>query len=530
MSQLGTIIAGSLTEGLVMRLSTERSLEDVKAGKFISVKGDIYTFFSLITDLQLLATNPEILLFPPSSQNSLLANTLKTKDVYVQVKLRPMIMLNKKGERFPVKTIPTHFSPVFESNFEEISNIFGSEKPGNSFFSIGTPLDMDAPVCINLDALTERSNGVFGKTGTGKTFITRLLLAGLIYKKRAVNLIFDMHSEYGLQARQEGAGKSFVKGLKTLFPNQVAIFSLDPVSTRRRGCTPDVDVVLTYEEIRVEDIIPLADELNLNPTAIEAAYLIASRHKKRWLSVLLSEGNNIKEFAETIGAHPESIGALYRKLKRLERFSFLKNEHGQSNVIERLLEYLDRSIHVILEFGNHTSMLAYLLISGMITRRIHEKYVEKTERFLASQKKEDEPQKLMITIEEAHKFLNPQAAKQTIFGVIAREMRKYYVSLLVVDQRPSGIDPEIISQIGTKFIALLNDEKDISAILTGVANGSGLRSILATLDSKQQILALGHALQMPVVLRTRSYDEHFYASLIDTTEKKEVSQIIDEIF
>ncbi|MBL4588445.1 ATP-binding protein, partial [Candidatus Babeliales bacterium] len=163
-------------------------------------------------------------------------------------------------------------------------------------------------------------------------------------------------------------------------------------------------------------------------------------------------------------------------------------------------------------------------------RRIHEKYVEKTERFLASQKKEDEPQKLMITIEEAHKFLNPQAAKQTIFGVIAREMRKYYVSLLVVDQRPSGIDPEIISQIGTKFIALLNDEKDISAILTGVANGSGLRSILATLDSKQQILALGHALPMPVVLRTRSYDEHFYASLIDTTEKKEVSQIIDEIF
>ena len=31
---------------------------------------------------------------------------------------------------------------------------------------------------------------------------------------------------------------------------------------------------------------------------------------------------------------------------------------------------------------------------------------------------------------------------ETIFGIIAREMRKYYVSLLVVDQRPSGIDQE----------------------------------------------------------------------------------------
>lgn len=136
----------------------------------------------------------------------------------------------------------------------------------------------------------------------------------------------------------------------------------------------------------------------------------------------------------------------------------------------------------------------------------------------------------MITIEEAHKFLNPQAAKQTIFGVIAREMRKYYVSLLVVDQRPSGIDPEILSQIGTKFIALLNDEKDIAAVLNGVSNGSGLRSILATLDTKKQILALGHALPMPVVLKTRTYDEAFYQALGNNSEQKDVKKMIDELF
>ena len=88
-----------------------------------------------------------------------------------------------------------------------------------------------------------------------------------------------------------------------------------------------------------------------------------------------------------------------------------------------------------------TSTFVYLLIANIITRRIHTAYIAKTEKFLGSQKKEDEPKKLMITIEEAHKFLNPQAARQTIFGTIAREMRKYYVSLLVVDQRPSGIDP-----------------------------------------------------------------------------------------
>ena len=119
----------------------------------------------------------------------------------------------------------------------------------------------------------------------------------------------------------------------------------------------------------------------------------------------------------------------------------------------------------------------------------------------------------MITIEEAHKFLNASAAKQTIFGTIAREMRKYYVSLLVVDQRPSGIDDEVLSQLGTRITALLNDEKDISAVLTGVNGTEGLRSVLASLDSKQQALILGHAVPMPVVIRTREYGEAFYRAM-----------------
>ncbi|MCF4968767.1 ATPase, partial [Nostoc sp. CMAA1605] len=96
------------------------------------------------------------------------------------------------------------------------------------------------------------------------------------------------------------------------------------------------------------------------------------------------------------------------------------------------------------------------------------------------------------------------------------ELRKYFVTLLVVDQRPSGIDNEVMSQIGTRITALLNDEKDIDAIFTGVSGAGGLRSVLAKLDSKQQALILGHAVPMPVVVRTRPYDSVFYAEIGDT--------------
>lgn len=533
--KLGHIIAGSLTEGFELRVSPETELETIKTGKFVCIAGNYHKFFSLITDLKLEVTHPDILLFPPTPQEKLLSTVLKKKDMYAIATLKPMLMLDSDDKPSPVKTIPSHFSSVYEADNKDVALIFGDEnEPSKKFFSIGTPLDMETPVCLNLEKLTERSNGIFGKTGTGKTFLTRLVLAGLIKNEKAVNLIFDMHSEYGFQARKEGPGNAFVKGLKTLFPDRVAIFSLDPESTRRRGGSPDVEINLTYQSIHVEDIISLQNELNLHATALEAAYLISAKHKQNWLQALLSQGDNLKDFAQELGAHPESIAALYRKLKRVERLPFLKpaglGAYKATSVIDQMIECLDKDINVIIEFGNFTSTFCYLLIANIITRKIHSRYVEKTEKFLGSQKKEDEPKKLMITIEEAHKFLNPQAARQTIFGTIAREMRKYYVSLLIVDQRPSGIDQEILSQIGTKIVAQLSDERDIQAVLTGVNNATNLRTILASLDSKKQALLLGHALTMPVVIQTREYDEKFYRAVGQTVTTKQIDSFVQELF
>ncbi len=89
----------------------------------------------------------------------------------------------------------------------------------------------------------------------------------------------------------------------------------------------------------------------------------------------------------------------------------------------------------------------------------------------------------------------------------------------------------MLAQIGTTIVAQLSDEKDIQSILTGVSNSSGLRSILATLDSKKQALVLGHAVPMPVVIKTREYDEQFYKDMMPGGAKaSDVRTMIDEIF
>jgi DNA helicase HerA-like ATPase len=89
-------------------------------------------------------------------------------------------------------------------------------------------------------------------------------------------------------------------------------------------------------------------------------------------------------------------------------------------------------------------------------------------------------------------------------------LRKYNVTLLIVDQRPSQIDAEVMSQIGTRITCALSDEKDISAVFTGMSGTQQLRSVLASLDSKQQALIMGHAVPMPVVVKTKEYGPAVY--------------------
>ncbi|MDJ0746918.1 MAG: ATP-binding protein [Xenococcaceae cyanobacterium MO_167.B27] len=553
---LGSVIQGSLTKGLEVRLHPDISVEDMRVGKFLVVQGRRSRFFCLLTDVALGASSDRILANPPAIEDTFLQDVLAGSGTYGTIELAPMLMFtptateDERKERLspeainnklaalrvetstelellPVKTIPSHFSQVYEATEWDFRSVFGWEDdPHHRNFSIGQPLDMEVPICIDLDRFVERSNGIFGKSGTGKSFLTRLLISGIIRKEAAVNLMFDMHSEYGWEAMKEGKQVSTVKGLRQLFPGQVEIYTLDPESTKRRGVRDAQEMYLSYDQIEIEDLKLVAKELGLSDAAIDNANILCNEYGKSWIIRLLNMTNeDIKIFCEEKQGHQGSIMALQRKLLRMESLKYIRSACPH-NYIEQILHSLDAGKHVIIEFGSQSNMLSYMLATNMITRRIHASYVKKADKFLQTKNPLDRPQQLVITIEEAHRFLDSSIVHQTIFGTIAREMRKYFVTLLVVDQRPSGIDNEVMSQIGTRITCLLNDEKDIDAIFTGVSGATGLRSVLAKLDSKQQALVLGHAVPMPVVVRTRSYDTQFYSELGCCDWQEETDEVV----
>ncbi|MEE8205075.1 MAG: ATP-binding protein [Dehalococcoidales bacterium] len=520
--RLGVVVSGSLNKGIEVRLEGSASVEDMAVGRYVTIDGQKQRFFGMMTNVSLGVTDPMMTIAPPDAGDPFLSEVLSGTSAYGTLHILPMLTIGGASDSGPqaVKTIPSHFSGVYLASQADIELVFGSEDARK--FYIGTPLDMETKICLNLPELVKRSNGIFGKSGTGKTFLTRLLLIGMLQKSAAVNLVFDMHSEYGWEGSSEGRTK--VKALKQLFPSSVAVFALDEESSRRRKVSTDFIVKIGYDEIEPEDMVLLRQTLNLTEPATEAIYELYRKFGRNWLAktMALEDPDETKSLLDELKIHESTYQNLRRGLNTIRRLPFLVPRSPESTV-QRILSYLDRGINVVLEFGRYTDITAYILVANLLTRRIYSQYRDRMERAIGEDTAKPRP--LVITIEEAHKFLNPQVANQTIFGTIAREMRKYNVTLLVIDQRPSGIDDEVMSQLGTKITCLLDNERDIDSVLSGVSGKSELKAVLSKLESRQQALIFGHAVPMPVVIRTREYGSaESYKSLSAASGIKESTE------
>lgn len=521
--RLGVVVGGSLSKGMAVKLDPMVSVEDLAVGRYVVVHGDNKRFFCMVNDINLNSTNSAIQSDPPDISDPFLRAIYMSTIAYSIINVTPMLVIDGEKGPLPVKTIPGHFTLVYTATEHDVNSVFGEEGPNN--FNVGSPLELEhTHVNLNLKRLVERSIGVFGKSGTGKSFLTRVLMAGIVKSGIGVSLIFDMHNDYGWEIVSEN-GHS-VKGLKQLFGEKVSILTLDGESSRRRNARSDFEIKLGYDEIEPEDIANLKATMSLSDTMIDAAFGLRKIWGKGWVKQLIKgSAEDLEYITENTNIGGGTLAALQRRLERFERWHFLVEENPGDSVQQIIELLVNQQKSVVLEFGRYGNQLeAYMLVANYITRRIHHRYVELIEKSLGDGTMA--PPQLLITIEEAHKFLEPQVARQTTFGVIAREMRKYNVTLLIVDQRPSAIDEEVMSQIGTRVTALLDNERDINAVLNGISGAGGLREVLARLETKQQAIIMGHAVPMPVVIKPRNYDTAFYDAIrgtpVDTTSVRKM--------
>jgi hypothetical protein len=562
---IGYVVGGGLQENLRVRLLKPATA--VQEGGFVVVESGDWLFYGLVTDLQLGATDPRFadeqseLRFPPQ-----LASLLHGQTLFTNLEVLPALMLDRgpdpekeleaykywrgeidRGERpeprpMPVKTIPPHHARVRYASAGDIAEIFGKAEDERNFV-IGYTREQGHPVCLDLEKLVQRSSGVFGATGTGKSFLTRIVLAGLIQHNRASVLVFDMHNEYGVDDTASDTGERVV-GLKTRFSSRVRLVGLGQ-GAQIRGQTPDFNLEIAMQDIQPADIDLLTRELNLKettPTTLDAlvyefgegGWFSAFSEMKSGAVIETDEGkkipapDSVAAWANRAGVNVAAAEGLHSKLGRLFRLPYVV-EKPAADAVGEVIKALEAGQHVVLSFGDHENDLDYLLVSNLLTRRIREAWEKRTNRFRSHGEKE--PRQLVIVLEEAHKLLNREMASQTTFSTIARELRKYYVTLLIIDQRPSQIYDEVMSQLGTRISGWLGDEEDIRAVLSGLAGREALRGMLARLQPKEEVLLLGWGVPMPLPVRSRRYDKAFWDELLGASgsSKRSVEQNLKEL-
>jgi DNA helicase HerA-like ATPase len=561
-SIVGYVVGGGLKENLHVRLTVPAN--QVQEGGFVVIESGDWLFFGLVTDLQLGATDPRFA--DEQSEMRLpgnLVGLLHGQTLYTNLEVLPALMLERGPEPgspgyaawlekvgqeiprpLPVKTIPPHHSPVRLASPGDIAEIFGkSEKEGN--FVIGYTREQGHPVCLNLEKFVQRSSGVFGATGTGKSFLTRLILAGLIQLNRASVLVLDMHNEYGFDDTASDSGERVI-GLKTKFSSRVRVVGLGQ-GAQIRGRTPDFNLEISMKDVQPEDIELLTRELNLKETTSTTLDALVSEFKREnWFSsfremkngAVIEDSNgkkvpapdSVAAWANSAGVNVMAAEGLHSKLGRVFRLPYVV-ERPAADTVSEIVKALEAGQHVILSFGQFENDLDYLLVSNLLTRRIRDAWEKRTNEFRS--KGEKEPRPLVIVLEEAHKLLNRETAGQTTFSTIARELRKYYVTLLIVDQRPSQIYDEVMSQLGTRISGWLGDEEDIRAVLSGLSGRDALRGMLARLQPKEEVLLLGWGVPMPLPVRSRRYDDAFWEDLTGRPTgdagKRDEAQIMKEL-
>ncbi|ADQ46411.1 protein of unknown function DUF87 [Caldicellulosiruptor kronotskyensis 2002] len=528
-NKIGKIIGGSYSEGLAIKVEDDSVVESTRIGAILVSQTEKRKYYCMLTDMIIDGMNKQSLSELPRGNSSLLLNRItRGTSIYTVFKAQPVLSYDlEEKKNQPIRNIPVHASSVRRATYDDISDVFGSfEKDPKRYFPVGSVLDMDesSTVCIDMERFIERSSGIYGRTGTGKSFIARLLMAGIILCDKASLLIFDAHSDHGPDSVDEE--NRHVRGLKSLFGSKVQIMTIENNSSLSGVLPIEIDV----RDVEIEDILSIAEELNLNETAQQV--MIALKNKletegKHWLEEILINGEDLAERFKDSEAvvNRSSLLALIRKLSVLKELPYLRYDRRPgTNSIDIILNYLQKGISVDITFGKNDKLLNYLFVTNVLSRRIYQKYMQMYERYISNRQKYYPPRPLVIAIEEAHRFLSPDVAKQTIFGTIAREMRKAKVSLMCIDQRPSQIDSEIASQIGTRVILSLSDEADITSALAGMKNSKQLRAIIESLDSKQQALLIGHAVPMPIAIKTRGYDSSFYDFVSIYFKKDEVDE------
>lgn len=411
------------------------------------------------------------------------------------------------------------------SNLQLFMNLLSVNVAANERLTLGHFMADETAVAVaNGDKFFQRHAAILGSTGSGKSWSVALILERAAALKSANLIVFDMHGEYSTLCDGENpiaqqyhiAGPGDLDGSNpnSLFipywllnreemlalildrsddnaPNQAARFT-EHVRTLKEQTLKNEGKTEMLETFTVDSPIPydinsLLDELNKDDTGTKTG----------------ASGKEVK--GDWNGRLTRFIGRLKAKIDD-RRCGFMFQPPKKCNAYGWLEEMLMKLFSVsesqrgikIIDFSEVPSDVLPI-ITGVLARLLYniQFWMDKDARH-----------PLTIVCDEAHLYLPVRDAAEAAekraleaFERIAKEGRKYGVSLLVVSQRPSDVSRTILSQCNNFLVLRLTNDQDQSVVKRLLPESMvGITDILPLLDLGEALL-LGDSILLPTRIK-----------------------------
>jgi ABC-type dipeptide/oligopeptide/nickel transport system ATPase component len=392
-------------------------------------------------------------------------------------------------------------------------------------------LDLDATAYLDGDKFFQRHAALLGSTGSGKSWTVATILERADRLPSANLIVFDLHGEYRALSYADhlripgpddlGAANPellylpywlmnceeltamFVESSEFTAHNQTLVFQ-DTVFSEKKKILEAEKKTEVLNSFTIDSPVPfdlgivVAEIRRLNEEMVQGARG-------------LKQGSFFGQFSRFLARiagklRDRRYGFLFQAPEELHSYEAF---HG---VGKQLLDFTRKNGCIkVVDFSEVPSDVLPVML-GIVARLIY---------YLQFWMPNEKRHPVALVCDEAHIYLprdkgnpNQQRAVES-FEKIAKEGRKYGVSLMIVSQRPSDVSATILSQCNNVMALRLTNSNDISAVKNMMPESmTSFMEMLPVLDIGEA-LVVGDAVLLPSRIRINKPDEEPLSATID---------------
>jgi hypothetical protein len=429
------------------------------------------------------------------------------------------------GKKIDISFPPKPSTNVIKATQDDIRIALGISDVG---INIGTLLGYDdLPFKISASQLLRTHIAILGQTGSGKSYYTAKLSVELIkFRKRidmpstaAVPIVFDSSGEYSSlenkDQNQLGLVMPIINSKEHYFPflNQRYLPLLSEIYELN-----DREESVLKPWLGYESDYQAKESSQTTITEVENSNIkeLIQQFNQVRVSSTVQFANTIEDILKAQNKYPgdERFTILYSALNKLRKLNIRIRKTADADVIDNL------SGGLIINLSDYENYDERQIAMLLFLRQLYE---------IARSK--NKATKMILFIDEAHNYV-PSVYKSFCKSEIlriAREGRKYGLTLCLISQRPRWVDPTALSQCGNVFIFRIQNSDDKKHIFDSVSLPDSIKELNIARLKTGEMLVSGDLVDHAISCKVTKIDEGFIKSQQKQSAAKHLKEIREKL-